>query len=621
MTVLTAAVLLLLGLQEGKKAVYPETVRNTQKPGENPPPASKALEGMTVPDGFRVSLFAHEPDVAQPISMAFDGRGRLWVAEGYTYNGSKGAWNQPAHDRIVIFEDADHDGRFDRRKVFLENVRNLTGVLPGFGGVYVLSAPELLFVPDRDRDDRPDGKAEVVLDGWDIRKSGHNIVNGMIWGPDGWIWGCHGIMGESRVGPPGTPVEERPPMNCGIWRVHPTRKVFEIVCHGTTNPWGLDFDDHGQAFFTNCVIGHLWHAIPGARYERMYGQDYMTYAYGLIRSCSDHIHWGGGPWQKSRSGKAHDKPGGGHSHVGAMVYLGDNWPETYRGNLFTCNVHGRRVNQDILERRGSGYVGRHGRDFLLAEDRWFRGISVLTGPDGGVFVSDWSEDGECHDNDGVHRKSGRIYKVVYGTPARPTALGVDTLDDLALVRLQLHRNDWYVRQARRVLQERAAEGRKMTGVHEALREIFTRNPDVTRKLRALWAAYVTGGLADGDLVRILGHAEEHVRSWAVRLIVDDGSVPDDARRKFAAMAKEDGSPRVRLSLASAMQKLSLDQRWPIAEGLAGHADDAEDPNLPLMIWYGIEPLVKRDPARALKLAKGSKIPLLRQHIARRIARD
>ena len=105
------------------------------------------------------------------------------------------------------------------------------------------------------------------------------------------------------------------------------------------------------------------------------------------------------------------------------------------------------------------------------------------------------------------------------------------------------------------------------------------------------------------------------------MIVPHGPVGHAAKKKFASMAKEDPSPLVRLSLASAMQKLPLEERWPLAEGLAGHADDAEDQNLPLVIWYGIEPLVKKDPARALRLAKNSKIPLLRQHIARRIARD
>ena len=239
-------------------------------------------------------------------------------------------------------------------------------------------------------------------------------------GPDGWLWGCHGIQDESRVGVPGTPDEKRTKIRCSIWRYHPTRKVFEVICHGTTNPWGLDFDEHGQAFFSNSVIGHFWHVIPGARFKRMYGQDYNPYTYRLINEVSDHLHWPGGKWGDSRKQTANvDRMGGGHAHCGAMIYQGDNWPDEYRGSVFMGNVHGRRLNHDLLERKGCGYVAKHGKDFLHSSDPWFRIVAVKSGPDGGVFFTDWSDQGECHDNDGVHRSSGRIYKVVYGEPRRP----------------------------------------------------------------------------------------------------------------------------------------------------------------------------------------------------------
>src|SRR5262249_2555789 len=140
------------------------------------------------------------------------------------------------------------------------------------GGIFALCAPHLLFFPFPKGEDKP-GDPIVLLDGFST-KAGHNIVNGLTWGPDGWLYGRHGILAESKVGKPGTPEKDRVKINCGIWRYHPTRKVFEVVCHGTTNPWGLDFDEHGEGFFTNSVIGHLWHMIPGARYQRMYGQDY-----------------------------------------------------------------------------------------------------------------------------------------------------------------------------------------------------------------------------------------------------------------------------------------------------------------------------------------------------------
>ena len=261
-------------------------------------------------------------------------------------------------------------------------------------------------------------------------------------------------------------------INCGVWRYHPTRAVFEAVAHGTTNPWGLDFDDLGEAFITNCVIPHLFHVVPGAHFQRMYGEDLAPHRYALMETCADHIHWAGGLWTDSREGKGkHGEAGGGHAHVGAMIYLGDNWPDRYRNDVFTCNIHGKRINRDRLERRGSGYVARHEPDFLMANDTWFRGLELKYGPDGAVYMTDWYDTGECHENDAdnAHRENGRIYKISHGTP-QPVTVDLAGLDDEALAQLQLHHNDWYVRTARRLLQERAAAGRDLSKAHRLLRD-------------------------------------------------------------------------------------------------------------------------------------------------------
>ncbi|MBV9125267.1 MAG: dehydrogenase, partial [Planctomycetes bacterium] len=255
---------------------------------DRPLPPDVAPSHMTMPPGFHATLFAGEPDVVQPIAFTIDDRGRRWVAECYTYPD----WQKegPGKDRILIFEDRDGDGHFDTRKVFCDHLTNVSGLQVGFGGVWVCAIPNLLFIPDRDGDDKPDGPPEVVLDGWDLQAK-HNVFNSLTWGPDGWLYGCNGIMSNSKVGNPGTPDKDRVALNCGVWRYHPTRHTFEVVVSGTTNPWGLDFDDLGQGFITNCVIKHLWHVIPGAHFQRMYGQDLDPYTYGLMTSCADHIHW------------------------------------------------------------------------------------------------------------------------------------------------------------------------------------------------------------------------------------------------------------------------------------------------------------------------------------------
>src|SRR4051812_38172379 len=303
---------------------------NTEDPSHHLTPANEALLKIKAPPGFNATLFAAEPDVQNPIAITTDDRGRLWVAENYTYVES--GFEMRLRDRIVVLEDTQHTGHFDKRTVFWDAGQKLTSIEPGFGGVYVLCAPRLLFIPDRDGDLVPDGEPEVLLDGWEDNEVHHNIVNGLRWGPDGWLYGRHGIQGTSHVGAPGTPASERQQLNCGIWRYHPTRRTFEIVCQGTTNPWGLDWNDVGEAFFINTVIGHLFHVIPGAHYKRMYGEDFDSHVYQLIDQHADHYHWDtGSSWQKSRGteGKAGDL-GGGHAHSGLMIYLGDNWPERYR---------------------------------------------------------------------------------------------------------------------------------------------------------------------------------------------------------------------------------------------------------------------------------------------------
>ena len=582
-------------------------------------PPADAARRMSLPNGFRATLFAGEPDVVQPIAFTTDDRGRLWVVESFSYP----KWvqeGQQGRDRVIILEDADGDGRHDSRKVFWDKGTNLSGIEVGFGGVWLCATPFLQFIPDRDGDDKPDvNQPEVLLDGWNLEKAQHNVFNGLTWGPDGWLYGMNGIQSYSVVGRPDEPQAQRKHIDCGVWRYHPVTRDFEVFASGTTNPWGLDFDDYGQMFITNCVIAHLWHVLPGAHFKRMYGQDINPYTYKLMDTCADHLHWGGGEWQESRGAKGkHGEAGGGHAHVGAMVYLGDNWPPQYRNGLFTCNLHGTRVNHDTLERRGSSYVAKHAPDLLLANDTFFRGLELLYGPDGAVYVSDWSDTGECHDFDGVVAESGRIFKVSYGQHG-PVPVDVARLPDAQLVELQLHRNDWHVRHARRVLHERAAAGKLAPTTHAALAKILDENGDVTRKLRALWALYVTNGLDAARLAKLLDHSEEHVRAWAVRLHVEDHQAPPDVLARFAEMAKADPSPLVRVHLASALQRLPIDQRWPIAEALASHSGDATDPNLPLMIWYGIEPAVGKDKANAVALMSKVKIPVIREHIARRLA--
>ncbi len=594
-------------------------------------PPLDALKLLKLPPGFQATLFAAEPDVQNPIAMAWDSRGRLWIAENYTYAESKVGFDRSVRDRIVIFEDTDNDGRFDKRTVFWDGGQLLTSIELGFGGVFALCPPNLLFLPDRNGDDVPDSEPIVLLDGFETDRIRHNIANGLKWGPDGWLYARHGITSTSTVGKPGAPESERTKMNCGIWRYHPVRKIFEPVAHGTTNPWGMDWNEHGEAFFINTVIGHLWHVIPGAHYRRMFGEALDPHAYGFLEQHADHFHWDTREkWSDIRAKGVTDTTslaGGGHAHSGLMIYQGDNWPDEYRGAVFTVNLHGHRVNMDRLERRGSGYVGKHAPDFLTTTDPWFRGLDLTYGPDGGVFLIDWADIGECHDNDGIHRTSGRIYKITYGQPTKPEVHNIAKLDDANLVALLTHKNEWFARQARQLLQQRAAAGRPGALLAVALKRLVATSTNSTHRLRSLWTLHSIGEADDAWLRARLGDRDEPIRVAAIRALIDAlplnnaATVGPQSRSPlgFAALARLERSALVRLAFASALPRLPLADRPAIAKALLSRAEDAQDHNLPLVLWNGIKSLAEANPAALATLATDSKIPLIQRNVARRFA--
>jgi putative membrane-bound dehydrogenase-like protein len=578
----------------------------------------EAARAMSLPPGFRVDLCAAEPDVCQPIAMAFDDRGRLWVAEAYGYPNRLP--DDQARDRILIFEDTDGDNKFDKRTVFVEGLNLVSGLELGFGGVWVGAAPYLLFIPDKDGDDRPDSKPQVLLDGWGYEDT-HETLNAFNWGPDGWLYGCHGVFTHSNVGKPGATEKERKRINAGIWRYHPTRHEFEIFAEGTSNPWGVDFNDRGHAFCTACVIPHLYHVIQGAHYQRQAGQHFNQFVFDDIKTIAKHRHWVGSQWSDADRAKS-DSIGGGHAHAGAMLYLGGAWPERYRNQLFMHNIHGARVNQDKLARDGSGYVGDAAPDFCFANDIWSQMISLAYGPDGQVTMIDWYDRNQCHhkNTEGHDRGNGRIFKISYGD-AKPVQVDLKKLTDAQLIEHLQNTNQWYARHARRILQERATDKALASDTSKQLQSLLNNDQPPAARLLALWTLHAAAALSAEDYRELLSDKNEDIRSWAVQFATENEVPSAETLATFAKMASDDGSPLVRLYLASALQRLPLADRWSIASGLTQHAEDADDHNLPLMIWYGVEPLVMADTSRAMQLAGNSKISLVARYVARRAAAD
>lgn len=612
---------LVPGRAQGRE--FPTPTNNqaiTDTPLSDP---SELVGMMDLPDGFEASVFAAEPDVRNPIAMCWDEKGRMWVAENYTYSDHKERFDLKLRDRILIFEDLDQDGRFDRRQVVTDDLQRLTSIERGFGGIFALCPPHLLFLPTVD--DQVRGPAQVLLDGFETKGAQrHTLANGLKWGPDGWLYGRIGISQPCRVGLPDTPPDERAQLAGGIWRYHPGRKIFEPYCHGTTNPWGSDWNEDGELFFINTVIGHLWHGIRGAHFKRMHGQDPYPHIYELIDQHADHYHWDTGQtWQKSRNAAAGaDALGGGHAHVGLTIYQGTQFPERYRGRLFTTNLHGRRINVERLESLGSGYVGRHEPDFMTTTDPWFRAVEISTGPLGSLFVLDWSDIGECHEHDGVHRSSGRIYRISHGKPElRP--LDLSALSNRELIELQKSPNEWMVRMSRWLLRERhltmdpESRGELLAEIRSAMKP-HTR--DKQNHLRHLW---LVSTLSDDPLAHLtpeqwLRNTDPMVCRQLIHLTTNKLDSRTDWWKTVSDPATLAREPRIRLALASALPSLERSKRMELARLLLSHPEDHTDHNLPLVIWSGICDL---PPDRLVSLFESCQIPKIRVFISRRVATE
>ena len=575
----------------------------------------EAVEAMTIKNGYKVNAWAAEPLMTQPMAFCWDDRGRIWVAENKDYESRGYGFSNSGQSRILILEDTNHDGRADTRKIFMEGIAFPAALAVGFDGVFIGAPPNLVFVPDRNHDDKADMEdIEIRLTGWGIRDR-HETLNSLHWGPDGWLYGCQGFATPSKVRKPkgdGRLYKHKDPfpedilqgegtdINGGVWRYHPTKDKFEVVAHGFSNPWGIDYDAKGQMFISACVIPHMWHVVPGGIYHRQGGQHFNPFVYDDIKTITDHSH---------RS-----------AHGGARIYQSDAFPAAEKGKIFMANIHEHGVLSDVLKPKGSGFSASHADDFMMANNAQWVGFSMEIGPEGGVYVLDWHDADICGQKV-LNTETGRIFRIV---PEKSEALDfpgrysdLNKMPDAELVALQTNASDWHARRARVILQSRAAKGKLDRKTHEQLRAIYQTNSNADWRLRAIWALHVTKGFTENELSKALDDKDQYIRAWAIQLLCEDGSPSQAIGDKFIAMATSDTSPVVRLYLASAVQRLDKNTSWKIVGGLVKHSEDVEDHNLPKMIWFGLEPLAAADPARALAIASQTNIPLLAQYTARR----
>ena len=575
----------------------------------------KAVEAMTVEPGYKVNVWAAEPMLTQPMAFCWDDRGRMWVAENRDYENRGSGFSNDGTSRILILEDTDRDGQADTRKVFLEGIPFPAAIAVGFDGLYLGAPPNLLFIPDRNGDDRADMEdIEVLLTGWGIRDR-HETLNSLHWGPDGWLYGLEGFATPSKIRRPtgnGKIYGHKEPfpdvlegegveINGGVWRFHPVKKKFEVVAHGFSNPWGIDYDSKGQLFITACVIPHMFHVIPGGIYHRQGGQHFNPYVYQDIRTIVDHSH---------RS-----------AHGGARIYQSDAFPSDQHGRLFMANIHEHAILSDILEPKGSGFIAKHADDFVIANNAQWIGFSMEIGPGGDLYVLDW-HDGDICGNSVLQKETGRIFRV---SPENTQAqdwqgryADLKSFSDLELAKLQTSPSDWHARRARVILQARAAKGTIDDEAIEVLSQQLMAGTNADHRLRALWTLHVSQHLGRERLRDLLSDQDQYIRAWAVQLVCEDQNPTQNTLTRFSEMALHETSAVVRLYLAAALQRIPESNRWAIINALLTHNEDAGDHNIPKMIWFGLEPLVAHNPEKALEIAAQGNIPLIAEFTARRV---
>jgi putative membrane-bound dehydrogenase-like protein len=539
-----------------------------------------AASKMTTLDALRVTLVASEPEIRQPILVKVDDRGRLWTIQYLQYPNPAGLtrvsvdrWSRtvydrvpepPPHgprgaDRITILTDTDGDGRADRFHDFVDGLNLATGLEFGHGGVYVLQVPYLLFYPDLDRNDVPEGDPRVLLSGFGMEDA-QSLANHLTWGPDGWLYGVNGSTTTCRIR--GIEFQQ------GVWRYHPLTDEFELFCEGGGNTFGLSFDERGN-LFQSTNGGPFIHALQGAYYRKSFGKHgplHNLHAYGFFETVTCDQVPGGPP-------------------TGGTIYLADAFPAKLRGAFISGNFLGHTASWWDLAADGATFTAKYGGVLLDSNDTWFGPTDVCLGPDGALYVSDFCDQRTAHPDPDANwdRSNGRIYRIEAAGTRPVRRLDLASLSTNELVDLLGDRNHWYVNRARIELAAR----RDLT-VAPRLRAMALQTLDEQQSLQGLWGLHALGRFDEDVAPSLLDHPADSMRSWTVRLLGDRKEVSPDMARRLGALARGEKSPVVRCQLAASARRLRAADALPILDGLLEKVPDDADSRVPWMIWWGIE---------------------------------
>ena len=592
---------------------------------------------------LRVDLLLHEPEVAQPTHFSFDARGRLWVAQYRQYPYPAGSRmlsrdkyyraqydrvpeppprHVPGRDRITVHEDTDGDGLPDRHTVFVDGLNMANAVLPGRGGVWVMNTPYLLFFPDANGDDVPDGPPVVHLAGFGLEDT-HSVANGLVWGPDGWIYGGQGSTTTSRVVRPGLDPEGAPGVHfegCMVWRYHPTSREYELFAEGSGNVFGLELDGEGRLFSGhNGSETRGWHYQQGGYYLKQgadpgkFGPPRNPYTFGQL------------PWMAPAA------PFQRFTHILSVVE-GSALPPSRQGQLFWLDPLHNVVLATDRHRIGSTFGTRDLGPVLQCGDEAFRPVYLANAPDGSICIADFYEHYIAH---GQHYQSqidpttGRLFRLRGADQPLEKDVRLDNKSPEALLAALTHSNRWHRLMAARVLAERISDargGRSGRSGSELLDRLKVRVVADDAPIAALWALHQAGALDESLAFKLIEHPSALIREWSVRLMGDARHIGRPLLEAWVHRIPRETEVRVRAQLAASARRLPASQALPLLTALLAHDEDVADPCVPLLCWWVVEShwpsdraaildLWKTDAAWKRPLAKAAVLPRLMRRCA------
>jgi len=547
---------------------------NNTKPSGQPYLApEETVRRMKAHPGWEVKLFAAEPQLVNPIAYTVDERGRIWVVESFEYPKRTPKDAMP-RDRIKVLEDTDGDGVCDKVTIWAEgkdfpvHFDMASGIEVGHGGVFLGAPPYLFFLRDTDGDDKCD-KHEILLSGFGSQDT-HETLNTFQWGPDGRLYGLHGVYTLSEV--------QGVKMDAAVWRYDVRTRKFEVFAEGTSNPWGMDFDPRGECFLCCCVIPHLFHMVPGATYIKQGNKpSWNPHAYGQLREICDHTHHKESGW----------------AHAGLVHLEGKHVPADLQGSVIMGSIHGCSIKRNVLRRNGSTFIGSRAPDFVVSGDKNVRFVNLRWGPDGSIFASDWHDQYPCHQTpkDLWDYERGRIYRIVRtgSKPFAPVDLARKSGEELVEMLLG-EDNPWRYRTALRLLGER--RGRlSPENVAYLKKRAATASPGLM-SLRALWGMHAIGAFDEALADDTLRHADAAVRAWTVRFVGEMEKPSPAILTRLTEMARSEPASEVRRQLASSCQRLAArPEAMPILQNLMKRTVDAGDPVIPHLLWLAFEPRI------------------------------